>query len=275
MPKADGRRHCSSSHSRKTSASRKRPKRDIARNLEALQARTGGKRPPASVAARRGLAASDERTPGRGQRTQEASASKPRVLVDPDSLKVIDPNGRVVGSSTGGGPPRRRGSVLVEPRERSPIPQNKVPLRDYSDLDRENVGLQLARMVLSSDREDIVDLRTQCGVGADAMDKLGRFYELKVSAGGEPSYVTLTNAELQLARSSPHFFLVVVSGVEGADARPTVRIIPRPLDQLEQNVSGTMTLSGVREAKSVTYDFAPLDELVPDGNEDHLATATD
>ena len=248
---------------------------DIARNLEALQARTGGKRPPASGAARRGLAASNERTPGRGQRTQEASASKPRVLVDPDSLKVIDPNGRVVGSSTGGGPPRRRGSGLVKPRERSPVPQNKVPLRGYSDLDRENVGLQLARMVLSSDREDIVDLRTQCGVGADAMDKLGRFYELKVSAGGEPSYVTLTNAELQRARSSPHFFLVVVSGVEGADARPTVRIIPWPLDQLEQNVSGTMTLSGVREAKSVTYDFAPLDELVPDGNEDHLATATD
>ena len=248
---------------------------DIDRELEALQARTGGNRRSAGGVGRRGPTPSGERTAGGGTGTTEASAAKPRVLVDPDSLKVIDPNGRVVGSSTKGCPPRRRDSGLVEPRERSRIPRNKVPLRGYSDLDRENVGLELARMVLSSDREDIVDLRTQCGVGADAMDKLERFYELKVSAGGEPNYVSLTNPEFQRARSSPHFFLVVVSGVEGADARPTVRIVPRPLDQLEQNVSGTMTLSGVREAKSVTYDFAPLDELVADGSEDDLAAASD
>ena len=130
-------------------------------------------------------------------------------------------------------------------------------------------------MVLSSDRDDIIDLRTQCGVGADAMDKLKQFYELKVSAGDEPNSITLTNAELQRARSSPHFFLVVVSGVEGADARPCVRIIPRPLDQLEQRVNGTMLLSGVREAKSVTYDLARLDEQETDGNEDNRVGAAD
>ena len=130
-------------------------------------------------------------------------------------------------------------------------------------------------MVLSSDREDIVDLRTQCDVGADAMDQLKRFYELKVSAGDEPNSIALTNTELQRARSSPHFFLVVVSRVESADARPTVRIIPQPLDQLEQSVNGTMALSGVREAKSVTYEFAPQDEPVTGDNEDDLAATSD
>ena len=248
---------------------------DIDRELEALQARTGGKRRSASGAARRGPAPLGERAPGGGTGTTDASASKPRVLVDPDYLKVIDPNGQVVGSSRGGGSPRRRGGGLVEPRESSRIPRNKVSLRSYSDLDKENVGLELARMVLSSDREDIVDLRTQCGVGADAMDKLKRFYELKVSAGDEPNYVTLTNAELQRARNSPHFFLVVVSGVEGADAGPKVRIIPRPLDQLEQSVSGTMTLSGVRATRSVTYNFAPLDEPMAGDRGDELAAASD
>ena len=235
---------------------------DIDRELEALQARTSGNRRLAGGAARRASVASDsgERTSGDETETLEATASKQRVLVDPESLKMIDPNGRVVGGSTGGGSRRRPSGGLVEPHERSRIPRNKVPLRSYSDLDRENVGLELARMVLSSDREDIVDLRTQRGVGADAMDELERFYELKVSAGAEPNYVVLTNAELQRARSSPHFFLVVVSGIEGAESRPTVRIIPRPLDQLEQSVSGTMTLSGLRTAKSVTYNFAPLDE---------------
>ena len=248
---------------------------DIDRELAALQAHTGGNSRSADRAGQRRQTPSGERATGGGTGTKEASAAKPRSLVDPDSLKVIDPNGRVVGSSTRKGPQRHRGGGLVEPHKSSRTPRNKVALRGYSDLDRENVGLELARMVLSSDREDIVDLRTQCGVGADAMDKLERFYELKVSAGGEPNYVTLTNTELQRARSSRHFFLVVVSGVEGADARPTVRIIPRPLDQLEQSVSGTMILSGVREAKSVTYDFAPSDELVAGGNGNDLAADLD
>ena len=36
-----------------------------------------------------------------------------------------------------------------------------------------------------------------------------------------------------------------------------------------------MALSGVREVKSVTYDFAPLDEPVAGDNEDELAAASD
>jgi len=122
--------------------------------------------------------------------------------------------------------------------------------------------------VLSSDRDDIVDIRTQRGVGADAMDHLKQFYELKVSAAEEPESITLTNAELQRAKSTTDFFLVIVSGVEeGTDARPTVRIIPRPLDQLEQSVRGTMVLSGVREAKSIIYDLAPENESAASDNE--------
>ena len=91
------------------------------------------------------------------------------------------------------------------------------------------------------------------------MDEFERFYELKVSAGGEPNDVTLTSAEWQRARSSPDFFLVLVSGVEGVESRPSVRIIPEPLAQLDERVSGTVKLSGVRHAKSVTFEFAPAE----------------
>ena len=248
---------------------------DIDKELAALQERTGGNGRSSGKAGRRRQSRPGEWASSGGTRTNEASAAEPRVLVDPGSLKVIDPNGRVVGSSTRRGPQRRGGGSLVEPRETSRAPRNRVQTRSYSDLDRENVGLELARMVLSSERDDIVDLRAQCGVGADAMDQLKRFYELKVSAGEEPNSISLTNAELQRAKSSQHFFLVVVSRVEGADAKPTVRIIPRPLDQLEQSVNGTMVLSGVREAKSVTYDLGPLDELVAGDNEDDLAASSD
>ena len=51
---------------------------------------------------------------------------------------------------------------------------------------------ELLRRVLGSDLDQIVDLRTQRGVGADAIDELKNYYELKVSAGSEPDQVTLT-----------------------------------------------------------------------------------
>lgn len=248
---------------------------DIARKLEALRDRSEADRRSAGKAGRRDQTPSGERADGGWTGTKEPDTAKPRVLVNPDSLKVVDPSGRVVGSPITRAPKRSNGGGLVEPRGSSRVPQNRVPLRGYSDLDRENVGLELTRKVLSIDREDIIDLRTQRGVGADAMDKMEQFYELKVSAGDEPTSITLTNEELQRARNTPDFFLVVVSRVEGADARPTVRIIPRPLDQLEQSVKGTMVLSGVREARSVVYNLASRDEPAMGDQEDDSAAASD
>ena len=232
--------------------------------LDALRARTGRKGQTTAVSGRRsGVSDEGNRTSGSATGLDAAGEAKLRVLVDPESLRLVDPRGQVVGVA-----PRsvattpRRGGELVEPSGTSaPSPSSGMPLRGYSDQERETVGFELARRVLSSDREDIIDLRTQRGVGADAMDELKRFYELKVSAGSEPNEVTLTSAEWQRARSSPEFFLVVVSGVEGVNSRPSVRIIPTPLHQLEQRVSGTMTLSGVRKARSVTYEFAPIEAV--------------
>ena len=203
-----------------------------------------------------------------GTESDVADRTKQRVLVDPGLLMPVDPSGRVVaGSPRSAGAPQRRASALVEPdATKPPSPRERTQLRGYSDQERETVGFELARRVLSSDHDSIVDLRAQRGVGADAMDELERFYELKVSAGGEPNEVTLTSAEWQRAKSSPDFFLVVVSGVEGVESRPSVRIIPRPLDQLDQSVSGTMRLSGVRHAKSVIIEFAPREARL-DGDE--------
>jgi hypothetical protein len=118
-------------------------------------------------------------------------------------------------------------------------------------------------MVLSSDRDELVDLRAQRGVGADAVDELENYYEFKVNAGAELDRVTLTHAEVQRALSTPDFFLVVVSGVEGVDARPTVRVFVDPLKQLHLTDRGAITLSGVRSAKSLVYDFAPNDDPTP------------
>jgi hypothetical protein len=50
--------------------------------------------------------------------------------------------------------------------------------------------------------------------GANAVDALSRFYELKAYSSAEPDTVSLTPAEFQRAVESDNFFLVVVSGLE-------------------------------------------------------------
>ena len=242
---------------------------EINRELELLRMRTVGRRGSATGRGMgSGVAGEGNPVSNSTIKQDAADRAKPRVLVDPESLTLVTPRGCVVGSARqSASTPLRRVSELVEPdATRPPSPRGGTSLRGYSDEERETVGFKLAQKVLSSDREDIVDLRKQRGVGADAMDELKRFYELKVSAGNEPNAVTLTSAEWQRAQSSADFFLVVVSGVEGVESRPSVRIIPKPLDQLEKKVSGTMILSGVRQARSVTYEFAPT-EAISDGDE--------
>ena len=93
------------------------------------------------------------------------------------------------------------------------------------------------------------------------IDKLENFYELKVSAGAEPDYVSMTAAEVKRARTTPGFFLVVISGIEGVDAQPKARVIVDPLSQLLPTSNGSITLSGVRNATSLTYDFAHGDDV--------------
>jgi hypothetical protein len=124
-------------------------------------------------------------------------------------------------------------------------------------LSKETVGLELIRHVLARYNDQIVDLGAQRNVGADAVEDLERFYELKVFAGAEPDRITLTDSEVQRALSTPDFFLVVVSGVEGVGAKPTVRVILDPIRQLQVADTGSVTLAGVRNARSVIYEFDP------------------
>ena len=112
-------------------------------------------------------------------------------------------------------------------------------------------------MVLGS---DIVDVRAKRRVGADAIGEEDRCFELKVSAGDEPDVVTLTSSEVMRAATDPNFVLVVVSGVESTDARPTVRLFLEPLKQLQPGTDeGRINLSGVRRSQSLVYEFEPCD----------------
>ena len=226
---------------------------EMERRTALLQEQTGkGKVTAGGTSSRR----SSSRA-GKPDKKKAAELGPPRTLVDPNSLQLVDRRGRIEEPDKKDRPPRASEKGLVQPEAVSSIRRNRTPLAGYSQEDKEDVGMELAKLILSSDENEIVDIRNQRGVGADAIDSLKNYYELKVSAGAEPDQVTLTSSEVKRALNTPEFFLVIVSGVEGTDARPKVRVFVDPLNQLSQEYSGKITLSGIRSTTSLVYEFEP------------------
>ena len=240
-----------------------RDKRDRAQMEQEIDSRTSSFREV--TAANAGAAGrSAPSSTGGAQRGRDAgpkaiNLGPPRTLVDPSLLVIVDPLGRIERGTSNMPRQMSPGGSLIDPTQVSAPPRNRTPIRGYSDKDREDVGMDLVKNLLSSDRQEIVDIRSQRNVGADAIDNLKQFYELKVIAGAEPDRVMLTNSEVQRAMSDDKFFLIVVSGVEGINARPKVRVFVDPLNQLQQTYNGSITLSGVRSTESLVYEFAPVD----------------
>ena len=145
--------------------------------------------------------------------------------------------------------------TLPAPNPTGIPPNERSSPRAYTEVEKESVGLALVRQVFASDEREIRDLRAQHGVGADAIDALGRFYELKVYAGAEPDHIVLERSQIRRAMSTPNFFLVVVSELEGENATPKFRVIIDPLSQLSMSESSSVTFTGVHSSQSVVYKF--------------------
>ena len=177
-----------------------------------------------------------------------------RELVDLSTLRLLDPQGQPTESRTSRKPPvKTGGGGLVEPGGPAP-PKTRTTPPNYTGDERERVGLQLLEWVLG---RKLIDVRAQRGVGADAIDEEGRYYELKVYAGSEPDAVSLTASEvMRAATDASNYILAVVSRVGGTDARPTVRLVFDPLKELEPGTEeGKINLAGVRRSSSVVYPF--------------------
>ncbi|MFD7656801.1 hypothetical protein ACFV4N_22750, partial [Actinosynnema sp. NPDC059797] len=188
--------------------------------------------------------------------TGGTSTSTPRELVDPSRLTVAQIQGRPCSPAR---PPRPSNPTLPPPNRTAGPPTDRTSPPGFTAVRKESVGLEIVRLVLNGDADDIADLRAQRGVGADAVDGLDQFYELKVHLGDEPDTITLQDSQVRRALSTPDFFLVVVSNIEGRDARPKVRIIPDPVRQLSVNPSSSVTFSGVRTVEhSLEYNLDAL-----------------
>ena len=235
-----------------------------------IEARTTAVREQIKARHRRGASeagrSSKREIPKSTAGSRVAGGSTPtRTLVDPNALQLRDPKGRLVGSVGEGKGSKaddgRSSRGLAPPKRGVAGPRSHAAAPGYTAVSRETIGLDLVRRVLGSDADQIADLRAQHGVGADALDELDQFYELKVCAGPEPDRITLTDSEVQRALTEPGFFLVVVSEVEGNRACPKVRIIADPLKQLHPADTGSVTLTGVRDARSLVFEFEQQDEV--------------
>jgi hypothetical protein len=65
----------------------------------------------------------------------------------------------------------------------------------------------------------------------------------------------MSEAEVLRAQSTDNFYLVVVSNLEGENAKPSIRIITDPLKQLKPVGSGGISLTNVKYAASVVFDY--------------------
>ena len=244
---------------------------DIERRTELFRERTANRQRGATTPPPNGAVTPPGSAPNRNKGISVTTPVPPRLLVNPHSLKLLNPEGQM---EKGSNPPGRRTPQprqLVNPIPKSRTPQNNVPPRGYTEIEKESVGFEIVKKLLNSDDSEIFDIRTQRNVGADAMDDLKAFYELKVHGGPEPDVITLTEPEVKCALSTPDFFLVVVSGIEGADAQPTVRVLVDPLQQLNLAENTSIALTGVRTSKSLVYNFGSDDKA----EEDHEPRESD
>jgi hypothetical protein len=231
---------------------------------------------------RKGPTAKHAASPTESGSGTAASTTKPRplrLLVEPDELELRNDDGELVG---GTGPDTgNRKAHKARSKSKPKDPDTTTPKQsatggrgpqNYTDDERQGVGMSLVRRVLGGDdddddeeeeeeEEEIVDIRHQPNVGADAVDQLKNFFELKVYSGPIPDDVSLTRAEFLRARETDDFFLVVIGNVEQGDADPELRVITDPLGQLTMKPSGSVSLVGVRAAKALRYTFRrPEDE---------------
>lgn len=211
-------------------------------------------------------------TPPPGATTAPATPPPPtRTLIDPEQYDLENEDGEIVAGSSepatttsggtsksGGGRGSGSGNGGLKNPDRDNPNKKRGPgrgVQNFTSEEREEIGVRLVRLVLGGDEKDIVDIRHQRNVGADAVDDLENFYELKVYSGKIPDDIPLTSAEYLRAQETEGFFLVLVGNVEDGEGIPEVLIITDPIGQLTTRPAGSVRLTGRTQADVLSYKF--------------------
>ena len=163
--------------------------------------------------------------------------------------QVVSPSGR----KGTGAPANRTVTLRAVPTKTSDTshaaPVSRSAPRGYTDPELETLATDVLRRVLRTASRKSDDFRAIRRLGADVVDDLGRYFEIKGSFGPGYDSITLTPHEAKRAQVAKRgeFFLAIVTGLEkGYETH--VRIIPDPLDTLGWGEDGSLTLTGLRGA---------------------------
>lgn len=216
-----------------------------------LQALVGRSKDAAGKRLFVGGALPDQRRIGK---TKIASSPPPRRLKSFDEAKIAHVE-IVDGARTIETRARTRNSLLVEMptspgarKMRGPVPD---PVREWSEEERERRGFEvLAAALRTLDQSELEDFRAIRRLGADSIDQLKRYFELKAHLGDAPDDVRFEPTQFERAvREGKNYFLAVVSGLE--EGRETViRIFPDPVRNLHWSRTTMIKLSGIRSGAS-------------------------
>jgi hypothetical protein len=145
-------------------------------------------------------------------------------------------------------------SKLVSPKkktQRGPQRRSRAGNRDYTEVEKEDVALDLISTVLA-DRKglDLEDIRDQGNAGADAVDQARDFWvEIKAHGKDMPDVVRLEPSEFELAeKKKGKYLLAVVWGLEES-RKPDYVLISDPVRRLDRRISGRVHLSGIGDLR--------------------------
>jgi hypothetical protein len=123
-----------------------------------------------------------------------APPQPPRTLIEPTRFALSEQSGSFLPGTASkpatASRPKPPTPVPPRPPTGKPPPSRRGPV-SYTAREREDLGMLLARIVLGGEDNGVVDIRDQRRVGADAVDALEKFYELKVHAGPIPDQIRL------------------------------------------------------------------------------------
>ncbi len=199
----------------------------------------------------------DRRAKAPQKSQSKTSSSEPEVrrlkTLDQFWNKIVDlqkSNGTGDATSTS----KRSGLRKQTPGGRSisagGSPASKSAPLDYSEKEKEDLALQVLQHAINGEASGLQDYRHLRGIGADALDKLKRYFEIKSYYGSMPNEITLTANEAERAFvEKDKYFLAVISGLEQG-YETIVRIVPNPLQNLKPKSNTSVTLCGVMSSKS-------------------------
>ncbi|MCI0582616.1 MAG: ATP-binding protein [Chloroflexi bacterium] len=189
-------------------------------------------------------------TPGGDETVEPVPVRELKDVADLDVTKweiVSPPRGKAKTASPQGTITLR--AIPTQASRGPSSPASRAAPRGYSPEELETAAAQVLRRVLLTAGRESDDFRAIRRLGADVVDDLKRFFEIKASFGPGGDSVSLTAHEAKRAQTAKpgEFFLAVITGLEKG-YQTHVRIIPDPLDTLEWGEDGTLTLTGLRES---------------------------